>query len=255
MTQKKLNERQERIAELLRHKGEVKISELSGSFQVAEMTIRRDLERLEQLGMVRRTFGGAIAAYQHDIALTERSGTRTEEKARIGRAAAKLIQPGEAVFIDAGSTTLQLAKYWPEAKDATAVTHALHVALELMGKRVPTLVVGGLLREATSSLVGPIAEETLGKMAFDRVFIGAAGFTLEHGFSNSNVFEAEVKRAAIARAKDVTALIDHSKFGRQSLASFADLTRVTRIITDRLPDQEVQEACARHGIELMIARD
>lgn len=249
----KLNKRQEQIAQLLHQDGEVKIAEMRSRFQVSDMTLRRDLELLERQGAAYRTFGGAIAVPQRDVDLIERAEHQTNEKMRIGRKAAELVQSNQAVFIDSGTTTLQLVKYWPDVRNTTVVTNALNIAMELQRKSIPTLVIGGLLREATSSLVGPIAEETLGRMAFDRVFIGAAGFTVEHGFSNSNVFESEVKRTAISQAADITVLIDHSKFGLRSLASFADLTQVNRIITDRPPGSELAEACRQSGVELFIA--
>lgn len=248
-----LNKRQEQIAQLLQQFGEVKIAELRSQFHVSDMTLRRDLELLERQGAAYRTFGGAIAVPQRDVDLTERAEYHIEEKANIGRQAAALVLSDQAVFIDSGTTTLHLVKHWPNVRNTTVVTNALNIAVELQRRDVATLIIGGLLREATSSLVGPIAEETLGRMAFDQVFIGAAGFTLEHGFSNSNVFESEVKRTAISRAAEITVLLDHSKFGQRSLASFADLSQVNRVITDRQPSSDVVEACRQSGVELVIA--
>lgn len=248
-----LNERQEQILALLKAEGEVKIAALSKQFQVTEMTIRRDLEKLEQLTLLYRTLGGAISSNSVDMPLGERTSVRTDEKAAIGRAAAQLIRAGEAVFLDAGTTTLQIARRIPKGADITVVTNALNVAAELNGRQVQTLVIGGVLREATSSLVGPFAEEIMQKMAYDRVFLGASGFTLEHGFNNSNVYEAELKRIAMTKGAEVNMVLDHTKFGYQSLASFATLRQVNRIITNAAPPDEIVAACREAGVDLLIA--
>jgi DeoR family transcriptional regulator of aga operon/DeoR family fructose operon transcriptional repressor len=254
-TKQRLNERQEQIVDMLIRDGEVKIAELSRLFDVTEMTIRRDLEKLERLQLLRRTIGGGIPAVSRDLPVWDRSVVLPEAKAAIGRAAAALIKPGEAVFFDAGTTTVQVARWIPKESDITVVTNALNVAAELLGKRVQTIVVGGLLREATSSLVGPLALEAIERMAFDRAFLGATGLTLEHGFSNSNVFEAELKRLVVAKAAEVNMLIDHSKFGVLSLASFAELPQVHRIITDRTPPESFVRACEDAGVELVAVEN
>jgi DeoR family transcriptional regulator, fructose operon transcriptional repressor len=248
-----LNDRQEQILKMINRQKEIKVSELSHVFGVAEMTIRRDLEKMEQLGMIRRTFGGAIPVTSKDIDLWERARVMMEEKEQIGQTAARRIKPGEAIFIDAGSTTLQVARHLDPNADVTVVTNALNVTNELANKGISAIVVGGLLRKATSSLVGPIAEEVIRKMAFDQVFLGASGVTVEHGFSNSNVFEAELKRLVISKAKKVNVVIDHSKFGIQSLASFAELHQVHHVYTDRAVESGLITTCRQSGIEIIAS--
>ncbi|RAV22392.1 DeoR/GlpR family DNA-binding transcription regulator [Paenibacillus contaminans] len=247
-----LNGRQQQILDLISLEGEVRIAELKEAFPVTEMTIRRDLEKLEDTGAIKRTFGGAIFVGK-DIALQERSGMLTEEKIRIGRKAAALIQPGESVFIDGGTTTLQVARFLPPDRNVTVVTNALNVAAELTAKHIPTMLIGGVLVEATNSLVGPIAASNVAGMAFDRVFLGATGVNIEHGFSNSNMYEAEIKRLAIRQAAETNIVLDHSKFGNRVLVSFAPLDGVHRIVTDRLPDDELQRACREAGVRLDVA--
>lgn len=247
-----LNARQQQMLEQLSREGELRIATLKEAYHVTEMTIRRDLEKLEETGAVRRTFGGAIFIGK-DIALQERAGILMEEKARIGRYAASLIGSGESVFIDGGTTTLQVAKFLPSGMNITVVTNALNVATELSGKQIPVLMTGGMLLEATNSLVGPIAAQSLGSMAFDRVFLGATGLNMEHGFSNSNLYEAEIKQIAIRQASECNIVLDHSKFGNRMLVSFAGLSGVDRIITDQQPDEKLQLACAESGVRLEVA--
>jgi DeoR family fructose operon transcriptional repressor len=126
-----------------------------------------------------------------------------DEKIRIGLKAVELIRPGESVFIDGGSTTLQIAKNINSNMGVTVITNALNIAQELQNKHVPIIVIGGFLRESTSSMVGSIAMETVSRMAFDRAFLGASGLTVEHGFSNTNMDEAELKRLTIKQSKGV----------------------------------------------------
>jgi DeoR family fructose operon transcriptional repressor len=246
-----LNARQQQLLERIMLEGEVKIADLKQLFQVTEMTIRRDLEKLEEHGSVKRTFGGAIFMGR-DILLQERSGVQTEEKMRIGRAAAALISPGESIFIDGGTTTMQIVRFLPVGMNITVVTNAMNVAAELTGKHIPTLVTGGMLHEATSSLVGPVAVQTLSGMAFDRIFLGATGVNVSHGFSNSNIYEAEIKRIAIRQSAETNIVIDHTKFGARVLISFAALSSVQRIITDRMPAEDLHRACQEAGVQIEV---
>ncbi|MDF2838074.1 MAG: DeoR family transcriptional regulator, partial [Paenibacillus sp.] len=121
------------------------------------------------------------------------------------------------------------------------------------GKQIPVLMTGGMLLEATNSLVGPIAAQSLANMAFDRVFLGATGLTIEHGFSNSNIYEAEIKQIAIRQASESNILLDHSKFGTKMLVSFAALSGVDRIVTDQQSDERLRLACEEAGVRLEVA--
>lgn len=247
-----LNARQQQMLEHFSQEGELRLAVLKETYQVTEMTIRRDLEKLEETGAIKRTFGGAIFVGK-DIALQERAGILTEEKTKIGRHAAALIRAGESVFIDGGTTTYQIARFLTPGMNITVVTNALNIAVELSGKQIPVLMTGGMLLEATNSLVGPISAQSLSGMAFDRVFLGATGVNIEHGFSNSNIYEAEIKQIAIRQATETNIVLDHTKFGSKVLISFASLSDVQRIVTDRLPDVSLQQACQDAGVRLDVA--
>lgn len=246
-----LNERQQSILALANQYGEVKVNDLKDRFKVTEMTIRRDLEKLEKAGSVRRVLGGAIPVMQ-DVTLHERTEAMQQEKEHIGRLAADLVQAGESIFIDAGSTTLQVARHLNPALNITVVTNALNVAAELMKKKISTIVIGGVLLDTTASMAGPNAIEDIQRLAYDRVFIGATGLSAEHGFSNSNMYEAEVKRTVIQQAEQVNAVLDHSKYGAKSLFSFAALSEVHQIITDQLPQGELLMSCKEQGVNIII---
>ncbi|REE67994.1 DeoR family transcriptional regulator [Paenibacillus taihuensis] len=249
-----LNDRQQQLMTMLESTGEVKVAVLKETFGVTEMTIRRDLEKLELAGYVKRTFGGAILASK-DATLEDRSVVMTDEKSRIGRAAAALVQENDSIFIDGGTTTLYVARHLKPGMNITVVTNALNIALELLEKRITTVVTGGMALETTSTLVGPGAAESIGRMAFNRIFLGATGVSAKHGFSNSNMYEAEIKRMAIAQAAEVNVVVDHSKFGAKELFSFAALDTVHRIVCDQEPEQSLLEACRESNVELLAARD
>lgn len=249
-----LNARQQQLLERVQADGEVKIAEAKELYQVTEMTIRRDLERLEAAGYVKRTFGGAIFIGR-DVSIQDRTGFMAEEKSRIGRIAASLIAPGDSVFIDGGTTTQQIVRHLPSGMEITVVTNALNVAAELSTKRISVVVTGGTLREATSSLVGPLAAQALTGMAFDRVFLGATGVNAEHGFSNSNLYEAEIKRLAVKQAAETIVVMDHTKFGSRALASFASLASVRRVVTDVPPQDGLAAAFEDAGIEVLTGAD
>ncbi|WAH37972.1 DeoR/GlpR family DNA-binding transcription regulator [Alicyclobacillus dauci] len=250
--EERLNARQNQIYMKLSQFNEVKINELSQVLDVSEMTIRRDLQRMEELGLLKRTFGGAIKVASEDVRLSEREQRMTDEKKKIGELAAMFISDGEVVFLDAGTTTFQIARHLQLGSDVTVVTNAIHVAVELLGKNIQTIVVGGTLLDTTASLIGPIAEDALSNMAFDSVFLGATGLDIEHGFSNSNMFESEVKRTVIRNARSVNIVLDHTKLGVRALASFARLDEVDRIITDREPDTEILKTCKDVGVQVVF---
>ncbi|MFB9276507.1 DeoR/GlpR family DNA-binding transcription regulator [Cohnella cellulosilytica] len=247
-----LNARQQQMLEQISREGEVRVTALRETYGVTEMTIRRDLEKLEETGEVKRTFGGVIFVGR-DVALQERVTLLSDEKARIGRYAAALIKPGESVFIDGGTTTSQIARFLPHGMNITVVTNALNVVTELSGKQIPVMMTGGVYMEATHCLSGPLAVQSLSGMAFHRAFLGTTGVTADHGFSNSNIYEAEIKQLAIRQATETTVVADRSKFGTKMLISFAPLSGVQRIVTDSLPDETLALACRESGVLLEVA--
>ncbi|WP_239551330.1 DeoR/GlpR family DNA-binding transcription regulator [Paenibacillus elgii] len=138
-------------------------------------------------------------------------------------------------------------------RQITVVTNALNIAAELQNKRIPTIVIGGMMLDSTATLVGPVAAAALAKMAFNRVFIGTTGITVKHGYSNSNMHEAEIKQLAIAKATEVNVVADHTKFGRQDLFSFAPLHGIHRIVTDGSPGEELRAALEEASVDILLS--
>lgn len=248
-------ERQARIAHQISHQRSVTVSELSQQFAVSDMTIRRDLQRLEDEGLLVRTYGGAVAHLpEQDAAFGVREQSQPEEKEAIARVAASLVNPGDTVILDAGTTTARVARHLHARTGLTVITTSLHVLRELGADDQITLIAaGGTVRQATLSFVGSWAEEMLSQFHADTLFLAATAIDLERGLFNSNVFEIGVKQQMIRSARRVILVADHTKFGRQSTAKIADLADVHCVIADDLIAPETLIALREHHIEVRLA--
>ncbi len=251
------SERQDRILEMLRKHKAVEVSDLSGTFGVSEMTIRRDLLKLEQAGLLKRTFGGAVAASNFlalQLSFTEKEAVYAEEKGGIGLAAARLIKDGETIAFGAGTTTLQVARHIGAVEELTVVTNAINIAMQLANRpHIKLLVTGGSLRERSFALVGPFGEAMLGQIHINKLFLGTTGISVEHGVTTLDLLEASMYKAMMKAAGEVIVVADHSKFGSVTLAPMVEIGEVTRIVTDiGIPTEYLQELGER-GVEVIVA--
>ncbi|MFC4778660.1 DeoR/GlpR family DNA-binding transcription regulator [Paenibacillus sp. GCM10023252] len=236
-------ERYEKIVQLVMDRGSIRVSELSELCEVTEETIRRDLDRLEQAGRLRRSHGGAVSVKeQQEIPYTEREVIRAEEKKRIARAAIKLIAPKERILLDASSTAWYMASSVPDIP-LTVLTNSIKVSTELSHKeKIEVISTGGILAQRSLSFVGPLAERSLDAYHVDKVFLSCKGVHLERGISESNELQARVKSKMIGMADEVILLVDSSKFGMQAFTHVAELSQVHTVITDRrLPEAVASE--------------
>ena len=223
-------ERLQLIGELLSSEQVVSTAALSEQFGVSEMTVRRDLTRLEQMGLCRRTHGGAVSVRGlsvQDIPYGERMRLYVAEKTAIGRAAAQMVNEGDTIAIDAGTTTAHMAAALRNRQHITVITNSLRV-LEYLSD-VPGMTVistGGTVSTAIEEppgradpcLVGPLAEATMRRFRPDKAFMATTGLTLTDGLSNSVLEQAELKRLMIDLSDEIILLADHTKFG--CVASF-----------------------------------
>lgn len=248
-------ERRQEIARLIQAEPRVAVSDLSRRFAVSEVTIRKDLAHLHETGQIQRTHGGAIRL---DVSLEEgefdeRTQLRQNEKGRIADTAASLVRDGDSIALDASTTALYVARRVRDRRAMTVVTNSLRIAIEL-GSRPGTsvLIPGGVFRPESFSLVGTWGETVLRQVNIQRAFVGARGFTLTEGLTDVNSEEVKLKQAIIEAAKEVIAVIDHTKWGDVALATFCPPERIKMIITDdKAPPAMVEEARAR-GIEVRI---
>lgn len=223
---------------------------------VSAMTVRRDLSALEQERVVRRTHGGVVLVTERDrhTGYQLRAQVRMEAKQAIAREAARFIRPGDCLFIDAGTTTAALIPYLRRPGPLRVVTHAVNIAAALGDLLDITVTqIGGDLYRASFAAVGPQAVESIRRYHVDRLFLGVCGVHAAAGYTNTNIEETEVKRAAMEIAGEVIVLADSSKFGRVTFASIAPLNAVHRVVTDDGIAPEWVQALVAAGIDVVVA--
>jgi DeoR/GlpR family transcriptional regulator of sugar metabolism len=248
------HERRGAIRGFLANRGEVGIAELAAEFDVSEMTIRRDLEELEDEGVARRVRGGAIATVSrsYEPPLATRATEAQEAKQRIAEAAADYIEYGETAILDVGSTTFALAQRLRGRGGFTIVTPSVQAAAELAGDpNTRVILTGGIVRPGELSLIGDLAESTFAQLNCDVLFLGVGGIDAEKGLTEYNLDDTRVKRAAIKAASRKVALADQTKLGRVCLASIASLEEIDVLITDAAPTHPVLAPVREAGVDIV----
>ena len=250
-----VEERRTAILNLLREHGKVRVKDLSRRFQTSEVTIRNDLKELHQRGLVHKAHGGAmpVTTVSVEPSLQERFLSHAEEKRRIGAAAAALINDGETILLDSGSTTQEIARRLKGKQNLQVITNGVNIAMELVGVRgIQVILLGGVLRDNSFSIVGHFAEDMLDHLSADKLFIAADGCDLDFGLSTPNLEESRVNQAMVRIAREKIVVADSSKFGKTSLSRIASLSEMNKVITDEgLPEIFRAEIQAR-GLELIL---
>lgn len=249
-------ERQRAIVTFLQTEQVATVADLSQRLSVSANTIRRDLHALERSGRVTVVHGGVLSneIRETEIPFPKRQVSGVNEKKLIGQRAAQLIADGDAIILDAGTTTHEIARALRCRADLTVVTNALNVAQELAEcAGIVTVVCGGIVRGRSNCLIGETAERAIGGWHVATAFISVGGVHLDAGLTNPNPFEAPIKQAMIRAATRVVLVATSDKFGRRSLAPFAPLSVVHTIVTDDGLPAEMGEAIRERGIELIIA--
>ena len=233
-------ERHSMILDTLARQRSANLSELCALLNTSESTVRRDLAILSENGMLVKVRGGAMALAENfssqERNVEEKANLFVEEKIAIARYAASLIEDGDFVYIDAGTTTEKMIDYIP-SKSVTFVTNAFINAKKLAQKGFPVLIPAGEIKVSTEAIVGAEAVASLSRYNFTKCFMGANGISVRGGFSTPDASEAAVKTAAITRSRQPYILADHSKFGKITAVKFAELNR-GGIITDKAPDKK-----------------
>ncbi|WP_078064341.1 DeoR/GlpR family DNA-binding transcription regulator [Staphylococcus aureus] len=231
--------RHELILEELSHKDFLTLQELIDRTGCSASTIRRDLSKLQQLGKLQRVHGGAMLKENRMVEanLTEKLATNLDEKKMIAKIAANQINDNECLFIDAGSSTLELIKYI-QAKDIIVVTNGLTHVEALLKKGIKTIMLGGQVKENTLATIGSSAMEILRRYCFDKAFIGMNGLDIELGLTTPDEQEALVKQTAMSLANQSFVLIDHSKFNKVCFARVPLLESTTIITSEKALNQE-----------------
>ncbi len=248
-------ERLERIEQSLANESRVSVAHLARVLRVSPVTIRADLTELEKRGRIVRVHGGAMAATKaaHELHFDNRAQIQHAAKLAIGKQAASLVRDGDSIFIDASTTALELARQVRERRELTVITNSIRSAEELATYPNLTVIMpGGIVRREAFSLVGMWSADLIQQFNIRCAFMGARGFTLEEGLTDVNPDEVALKRAIVGVAKQVIALIDHTKWNQVALASFCSPEQLSIIITDkRAPRIQVEQTRAR-GLQVLL---
>ena len=248
------DERRNRVLEVVRQRGFASLPDLAGELQVSESTVRRDLDYLEETGAARRTHGGVfytgpspkLAHFDH------RQSVEWDRKRQIAVEAGKLVEAGDTVLLDGGSSTYELARVLVR-RPLQVVTNSLPVATLFAGSEtVDLVVVGGYLHSGTGVLLGPYANEMLGNLNVRRAILSEAGVN-ERGYYNSNLLLVETEQAMMKAADEVVVVADSTKFGRTSLARLCGLGEIDILVTDDRINDEWRKSLIDSGVRLIVA--
>jgi len=250
-----LEERRRRICELLREEGRVTVEALATRFGTSQVTIRADLSTLESTGALTRTHGGALSVPDTDQPLNVKQLRHRAEKLRIAAAAAALIEDGETIVLDSGTTTAEIARRIRtlELKSINVITNALNIAALLIDvPSVRLIVPGGFLRRESNSLAGPMAETALASLQANRLYLGADAVDPQLGVMTPHLAGAELNAKMIAISQQVVVVADSSKFMRRNISLIARVEQLHLLITDRAAPAEAVEQLRQRGVEVRL---
>jgi DeoR/GlpR family transcriptional regulator of sugar metabolism len=250
-------QRQALILERVREDGAVRVADLVRELGVSDMTVRRDLELLDDRGLVEKVHGGATAveeSAQFEPTFAAKSSLQQAEKDAIARAAAALVEPGMAIAVSAGTTTYALARQLVDIPQLTVVTNSIAVAdmLQYSGRVDQTAILTGGVRTRSEALVGPFAVAALRTVHVDLVFVGVHGMDPHSGFTCPNLLEAETDRALIEAGRRLVVVADHTKWGVIGISSIARLDQADVLITDVGLNPEARERLEQETRRLVV---
>lgn len=249
-------ERHRHILQMIEESGRVTVEDLIDALSVSAVTARADLDALAEAGALVRSHGGGIRRADPlvDYPVAIKQTLHRQEKMRIGRAAAALIQPDQTIILDSGTTTAEIAREIRKHQmRITVVTNALNIAGELANApNVQIVMLGGLMRKPSGSMVGPQAEATLKTLSADHLFLGVDALDSNIGICTPDILEAQLNSLMIQVSREVTAVADFSKFQRRSLSVISPIERLTRLITDTQADEKALTAIRTSGVEVIV---
>lgn len=247
-------ERRRQILQILEEEERVMTKDLYEKFNTTSVTIRKDLAVLEEKGKLKRTHGGAIKSKElfQGLAFSEKEKMFLDEKARIVKAAAEFIAPGDTIIIDSGSTTSLLVKEIKELSGVTVITNAINIAYDLSKSDNEVILTGGQLKKNSLTLMGALADGVIKKISAARLFFGVDGVDFDAGLTTPNITEASTTRAMMSIVGEKILLVDSSKFGRRSLAVIAQVNEIDKIITTKSLHKDEIKQFEELGVEVII---
>lgn len=248
-------QRKDEIIRLVAENRIVKANELANIFDVSMETIRRDLSDLEKSGVIRRVHGGAVlnAANSVEPDYSYREIKNYEEKLLIGKKAASMVEDGETIIVDIGTTALEFARFLKGKKKVTVLTNSLKIALELMDdKNITVIILGGIVRHGEGTSSGFWAEEMIDKFYAEKLFLGVGAMDAESGIMDYVMEESNLRRHCIKHSKKVIAIGDYSKFGIKALNEVCAVENLDCLITDERTDKKIIKELRNKGVEVII---
>ena len=247
-------ERQESLLRLVEREQRVSVTQICEEFSISPATARRDLKILAKDGKVRRIHGGALALKNAppEPPVAQRAAERSEEKKRIGKAAATLIKDGDVVFLSSGTTVLEVANNLRNHRSLTVITNSLPVMNTLAD--VPEIMLvslGGILRSSELSFIGHITEQALADIRVDKVIFGIRAVDIDNGLTSDYLPETQTDRAILSIGKEVILVADHTKCERASITFVAPITAIDTFVTDINAPHRFVSALADHGIRML----
>lgn len=245
-------ERHQIILQLLKDKEVIKIQELVELTNTSESTIRRDLSQLEAQKFLKRIHGGAsrLQGKLQEASMIEKSSKNLQEKRSIARYAASLVEEGDCLYLDAGSTIKEMINYLP-AKNIVVVTNGYMHVTELLNKGITTYLIGGIVKQTTNAMIGRGALSSLDYYRFDKCFLGVNGIHPDFGFTTPDQEEAVVKHKAIALSREAYVLADESKFTEIAFAKIGNINEA-KIITNHIDDETKNQYLGKTTIKVVI---
>lgn len=244
-------ERQLRILNMIQHNGSVQVDELAEELQVSTMTIRRDLEKLQQDGVIERCHGGAVS--KTEVSYADKRISKHEEKEKIAAKAIEFIQEGDAVYLDAGTTTYEIARRIMYMEHMTVVTNDLEIALLMKNSKAELILCGGKVQKSTGSTYGYYATQMMGDFRFDIGFFGAAAINEELQVLTPTADKAFLKRLLVKQSQQSFLAVDGSKFNRQGMNRINSLADYTAVITDQDFNGNKAQLIKKMGITIINA--
>ncbi|NJN98879.1 MAG: DeoR/GlpR transcriptional regulator [Anaerolineales bacterium] len=250
----RLAERRKDILTVLEQEGQLSVLDLSARFEVSEVTIRQDLQALSEQGLLLRTRGRAVAtSAMPEFSFDVRQQQYSTQKVHIGQAAARLVNAGDTIILDASTTAQAMIPYLKNLSELTVITNGLKAAISLLDSpQIQVILPGGNLRRESISLIGRMQDDLLAGVNVQLGFFGARGLTLEEGLTDVNLNEVTMKAAMVARCRRVVGLVDSRKWGNVAAATFARLDQLDLLITDSDVPPEMLAQVRQQQVEVVV---
>jgi DeoR/GlpR family transcriptional regulator of sugar metabolism len=246
-------QRWDHLRALIRDSGVIRVEDLCRQLKVSPATVRRDLDQLERSGAIRRVHGGAVSVESRleEPLFADKRSLAAREKRRIAETALRFIEPDDTIYLDGGSTVLELARLVRERTNLTVVTNSLSAAHELAGRGPRLIVIGGELRRLSQTMVGPLTRLMLAELHLDKAFMGTIGLALNEGLTTTDPSEGFTKKLVMTRARQVIVLADSSKVGKVSFASAGGWDSVHVLVSDRQIEKAFAKELVKKNIKII----